>query len=440
MASQRDEREMKAPAGGDNKRDLAVSVSTCPDKDGAEERRTDKLEQMKEWKNRFDEFVSYTHTVLNDVLGYTRPDATSELNSRPVNSPSGNGGSRCSPQQRTLGADPPSIQSSSQTAPEKDPKSTGSNKPPSVTDPKRRVYTSLTEPPRNVRQCMDWLIALKGKDGTKNIKALGEVVYGFLADKPVGYTRVPALEEIKEIVKQFLKQKHIRGEPSIREMLSKYETLRSLGDPCIDCFFYIEEHYENIIQTKRITAIYIAESLTDLVKGCENFLEGIKNPDQYISAYSPDATWDVKCAKDLEAYAIIFVGIAPMLYAGLLSVMIECWNARWGCPTLIRSKRLLQILNDLGYVEPECRSKITPAVIDRALSRLDYHELGTLYNLSGFWAFYDFQNYSSTDASSSGHESSGSCKTVEADQHEQSLCPAPQSVAVNELSRNICNL
>ncbi|GBE61825.1 membrane-associated progesterone receptor component 1-like protein, putative [Babesia ovata] len=79
MASQRDEREMKAPAGGDKKRDLSKCVSTCPDKDDEDDRRTDKLKQMKEWKNRFDEFMTYTHTVLNDVLGDTRPDATSSL-------------------------------------------------------------------------------------------------------------------------------------------------------------------------------------------------------------------------------------------------------------------------------------------------------------------------------------------------------------------------
>ncbi|GBE62167.1 hypothetical protein, conserved [Babesia ovata] len=439
MASQRDEREMKAPAG-DKKRNLAVSVSTCPDKDGTEERRTDNLEQMKEWKNRFDEFVSYTHTVLNDVLGDTRSDATSELNSQPINSPSGNGGSRCSPQQRTLGADPPSIQSSSQTVPEKDPKSTGSNKPPSVTDPKRRVYTSLTEPPRNVRQCMDWLIALKGKDGTKNIKALGEAVYDFLADKPVGYTRVPALEEIKEIVKQFLKQKHIRGEPSIREMLSKYEALRSLGDPCIDCFFNIEDHYENIIQTERITAKTIAKYLSDVVSGCEHFLKFIINPDQYISAYSPDATWDASCAKDAEAYAIIFVGIAPMLYAGLELLMSECEIAYDMIPDCELLDRMPYALRVFGFVKREYRARICFVDLKKALRRLELCELDTLYDLSGFWAFYDAKNYSATDASSSGHESSGSYKTVEAVQQEQILCPDPHSAAVGELPGNISNL
>ncbi|GBE61814.1 hypothetical protein, conserved [Babesia ovata] len=324
MASQRDEREMKAPAGGDKKRDLAVSVSTCPDKDGAEERRTDKLEQVKEWKNRFDEFVSYTHTVLNDVLGDTRPDATSELNSRPVNSPSGNGGSCCSPQQHTLGADPPSIQSSSQTAPEKDPKSTGSNKPPSVTDPKRRVYTSLAEPPRNVRQCMDWLIALKGKDPEKNLKALGEAVYDFLADKP----------------------------------------------------------------TKGLTAEIIAENLGEFVGGCEKFLKCIKNPGQYKSAYCPEATWDASCAKDAEAYAIIFVGIAPMLYAGLELLLSECEISYYMIPDCELLDRMPHTLRVFGFVKREYRARICFVDLKKALSRLDDHELYTVYDLSGFWAFY----------------------------------------------------
>ncbi|GBE61846.1 hypothetical protein, conserved [Babesia ovata] len=390
MASQRDEREMKASPGGDPSSDLASRVSVGGDKDGEDDRRTDKLEQVKEWKNRLDEFMSYTHTVLNDVLGDTRPDATSELSSRPVNSPSGNGGSCCSPQQHTLGADPPSIQSSSQTAQKIDGGPKCACKSPNITNVDKAAYHALTEPPRNVKECMDWLIALKGKDPEKNLKALGEAVYKFLADKPVGKMQVPALENVKLISKEFLQQ------PKLKYWRPSQRVLRRLNLPSDEKpggsvrrqLRYRRSDYENVIQTMGAKPEDIAEELADVVSGCEKFLKCIKNPGQYKSAYCPEATWDASFANDTEACAVILVGIGPMLYAGTRS-LIEAWlDAFWRCPPFIAYNRMRELVKVLGFVEPECRASPRTSDVDKALCRLDDNELYTVYDLSGFWAFY----------------------------------------------------
>ncbi|GBE61742.1 hypothetical protein, conserved [Babesia ovata] len=389
MASQRDEREMKASPGGDLSSDLATRVSAGGDKDGEDDRRTDKLKQMKEWKNRFDEFTTQMDVLLNDVLGYTRSDATSELNSRPVNSPSGNGGSRCSPQQRTLGADPPSIQSSSQTAPKIDGGPKCACKSPNITNVDKVVYHALTEPPRNVKECMDWLIALKGKDPGKNLKALGEAVYKFLADKPVGYTRVPALEKVKLISKEFLNKPDFRNRHPVKRIRSRFY-IRMYKEFCwlTKFFTFYKSDYENIIQTKGLTAIDIADKLGDVVTGCERFLKHIKNPGQYKSAYCPEATWDASFAKNPEACAVILVGIGPMFYGSLESLLIECeFLYRTGLSRYL-FEFIRMMLKALGFVEPECRASPSLVDVDRALSRLDDHELYTVYDLSGFWAFY----------------------------------------------------
>ncbi|GBE61679.1 hypothetical protein, conserved [Babesia ovata] len=380
---------MKAPAGGDKKRDLSKCVSTCPDKDGADDRRTDKLEQMKEWKSRFDEFVSYTHTVLNDVLGDTRSDATSELNSRPVNSPSGNGGSRCSPQQRTLGADPPSIQSSSQTAQKIDGGPKCACKSPNITNVDKVAYHALTEPPRNVKECMDWLIALKGKDGEKNMAALGAAVHKFLADKPVGYTKVPALEKVKHITKQFLYKSGIWNIWPAKRIMSRFN-IRMFKEFCwfTKFFTFYKSDYENIIQTKGLTAKDIADKLGDVVSGCERFLKHIKNPGQYKSAYCPEATWDASFAKNPEACAVILVGIGPMFYAGLESLLLEFEVLYITGLSHYCFDNIHMMVKALGFKEPECRSSPSIVDVNRALSRLDDHELYTIYDLSGFWAFY----------------------------------------------------
>ncbi|GBE62322.1 hypothetical protein, conserved [Babesia ovata] len=263
----------------------AKRICTGGDKDGVYDRRTDKLKQMKEWKSRFGAFMAYTQTVLNDVLGDTRPDATSELNSRPGKSPRGNGGSRCSPQQRTLGADPPSIQSSSQIIPEKDPKYTGSNKPPSVTDPKRRVYNSLTEAPRNFKECIDWLIALKGTDPENNFEAMGAALHKFLADKPVGKMELPALEKIKSISKEFLESPGLKNEPFVKRMLSIFNggisgmsapahfadspdapsSSGSSGSVSQTIRDILLSNYENIVQRDRLGPEDIAKSFAHVV-------------------------------------------------------------------------------------------------------------------------------------------------------------------------------
>ncbi|GBE61843.1 hypothetical protein, conserved [Babesia ovata] len=389
MASQRDEREMKASPGGDPSSDLASRVSVGGDKDGEDDRRTDKLEQVKEWKNRLDEFMSYTHTVLNDVLGDTRPDATSELSSRPVNSPSGNGGSCCSPQQHTLGADPPSIQSSSQTAQKIDGGPKCACKSPNITNVDKAAYHALTEPPRNVKECMDWLIALKGKDPEKNLKALGEAVYKFLADKPVGKMQVPALENVKLISKEFLQQPKLKYRWHSRRVLRKLNKRVNTKYCWFAKFFtFHKSNYENIIQTKGLTAIDISDKLGDVVSGCEKFLKCIKNPGQYKSAYCPEATWESSCAKNPEACAVVLVGIGPMLYTGLFSLMIDCETAFIARLNFYVIYRMRELVKALGFVMPECRASPNLVDVDRALTRLDDDELHTVYDLSGFWAFY----------------------------------------------------
>ncbi|GBE61572.1 hypothetical protein, conserved [Babesia ovata] len=379
MASQGDGREMKA-SPGDPSRDLEKSVSTYPDKDGEDDRRTDKLEQMKEWKNRFDEFMTYTQTVLNDVLGDTRPDATSELNSRPGKSPRGNGGSRCSPQQHTLGADSPLIQNSSQTAQIIDGGPKCACKSPNITKVEKMVYHSLTEPPETP----------EGEDGEKNLKALGEAVYKFLADKPVGKMQVPALENVKLISKEFLQQEGLKHRWPVNIMLEKFnrpidKNPKKTGNVIKGLE---ESDYKNVVKTRGVKPKDIAENLDDVVTGCEKFLKCIQNPGQYKSAYCPGATWDASCAKDAEACAVIFVGIAPMLYAGL-SAFFSAWRyAFFRCPPFIAYNRMREMLKVLGFVEPECRASPRTSDVDSALSRLKDHELYTVYDLSGFWAFY----------------------------------------------------
>ncbi|GBE61750.1 hypothetical protein, conserved [Babesia ovata] len=262
------------------------------------------------------------------------------------------------------------------------------NQSPNSQDGKM-VYKSLTDAPRNIKECMDWLIALRGKDGEKNLKAFGEAIYKFLAYKPVGKMEVPALEDVKRISKQFMEQKELKDLLPIDWVLRKFSDRIDKTSIFYRYFGAVtKSECDNVIQTKGITADDIAKDLVKVVDSCDKFLKHMKIPDQYKSAYSSKATWAKSCALDPESCAVVLVGIAPMLYAGL-SAFFSAWRyAFFRCPPFIAYNRMREMLKALGFVEPECRASPRTSDVYSALSRLKDHELYTVYDLSGFWAFY----------------------------------------------------
>ncbi|GBE62456.1 hypothetical protein, conserved [Babesia ovata] len=264
---------------------------------------------------------------------------------------------------------------------------------PCATHLNRRVYTSLTEAPQNLKEAIDWLIALKGTDPEKNFKAMGAALHKFLADKPVGFTEVPALEKVKSISKEFMEKRELKEQPFVRQLLRRFNKKRNENITLLDRWFesIAESDYANVVEARGVTAKTIGEKLSKAVDGCEKFLENIKNPDQYESAYSPEATWEASCSKDPEACAVILVGIAPMLYTGLRSLkhasadgLNRVWLASYG------ELQLGEVMKAVGYKQPECGASMSRSDVFKALQSVKYDMLTIFYDLSGFWAFYRF--------------------------------------------------
>ncbi|GBE63091.1 hypothetical protein, conserved [Babesia ovata] len=253
------------------------------------------------------------------------------------------------------------------------------------------VYKSLTDVPHNLKEGIDWLVALRGADAEKNLAAMGAAVYKFLADKPVGKMEHQALEKIKLISKEFLEK------PELKEMWPANELLRRFKGPmskkrpgCLaSCFgSTLESDYKNVVQTKGLTAETIAKKLGKVVNGCEKFLEKIKSPDEYKSSYSSEATWEASCAKDPEACAVVLVGIAPMLYTGLRCLRKASYDATLAGVPYVRCTMLGCVLKAVGYERSECCAKISGSYVFKALGNVKFQMLVTLYDLAGFWAFY----------------------------------------------------
>ncbi|GBE59770.1 hypothetical protein, conserved [Babesia ovata] len=274
------------------------------------------------------------------------------------------------------------------------------------------VYNSLTEVPRNLKEGIDWLVALRGTDAEKNLAAMGAALYKFLAEKPVGFTEVPALEKVKLISKEFLEK------PALRNMWPARAMLRRFNDPMYKEQGLIakwfgdlqKSDYENVIQTRGVKPETIAKNLVKAVAGCEQFLENVKIPDQYESAYNSEATWEASCAKDPEACAVVLVGVAPMLYAGLRSLKVASeGETRGGVPMALGMSSLGSVLIAVGYEETQWRAAMTASYVFKALKGVSHQVLTTLYDLSGFWAFYglDKADVESVEAASNSSAKGG---------------------------------
>ncbi|GBE62627.1 hypothetical protein, conserved [Babesia ovata] len=249
------------------------------------------------------------------------------------------------------------------------------------------VYNSLTEAPHNLKEGIDWLMALKGTDAEKNLAALGDALHKFLVDKPVGKMEVPALEDIKKSTKEFMGQK-VNGYPFAKKLLGRFS--KPMDKSIRSNFFGTadESDYKNVVKTRGVKPEDITKSVSEVVHGCEKFLNGIKPAKQYNSAYSSEATWEASCAKDPEACAVVFVGIAPMLYTGLRSLRFASHAACFNWVPFSKKTNLGSVLEALGYKEAERRANMSGSYVFKALENVKFQMLVTLYDLAGFWAFY----------------------------------------------------
>ncbi|GBE59915.1 hypothetical protein, conserved [Babesia ovata] len=252
------------------------------------------------------------------------------------------------------------------------------------------VYNSLTEVPRNLKECIDWLIALKGDDAENNLKAMGKALYGLLADKLVGFTEVPALEKVKHVSEVFLRRQGIRDQPFVKELLQRFNKPMDKSPKKIgNVIKGVEESdYKNVVKARGTKPEAIAKNLGKVVDAYEKFLDDIKAPDQYESAYSSEATWEASCSKEPEACVVILVGIAPMLYASVRPLKDVGKFATVYAVDPMEENRVGSVLEAVGYKEPECRAGTSGSDVLKVSRGVDKDVLDIIYDFAAFWAFY----------------------------------------------------
>ncbi|GBE60570.1 hypothetical protein, conserved [Babesia ovata] len=252
------------------------------------------------------------------------------------------------------------------------------------------VYNSLTEAPRNLKEGIDWFMALRGTDAEKNYRAMGAALYDFFEDKPVGKMELPALEKIKSISKEFMEQPELKDRSYVKDLLGRYtKPMTRIWYPIVRSHVKtVKSNYRNFVKYKRLTPEDMAARVSRVGSSCEGFLKGIKAPDLYKSAYSSEASWEASCAKDPEACAIVLVGIAPMLHTGITSLWDASNPPLFGCGTHKVEEQLRKVLKALGYVESECCTSLSRFNVRQALLNMHHYVLDTIYDFAAYWAFY----------------------------------------------------
>ncbi|GBE59610.1 hypothetical protein, conserved [Babesia ovata] len=244
-------------------------------------------------------------------------------------------------------------------------------------------FDSLTMVPRNLKEAIDWLLATEVNEDSKIWWSMGQALTSLFERQPAGVKVLPALEVIKQVSKDFLEQKELRSLPFVKSLLQKFYQPKSntTGDGP-------EIQKKHVGSARGVGPRTMARSVCRTLYVCDLFLDDIKHPDQYTSAYDSEVTWFGSCKDNPEACAVVFVGIAPMLYAGLRSLKEASKAALEEGPGSKAELRLAELLKAVGYDEPECKEDLTAPDVHKALRGVDMPMLYTIYDFAGVWGFY----------------------------------------------------
>ncbi|CDR97953.1 hypothetical protein BBBOND_0404410 [Babesia bigemina] len=251
------------------------------------------------------------------------------------------------------------------------------------------VYTSLTEAPHNLKEGIDWLMALKGTSGENTLMHMVGTIHHLFSDHSAGNNPLPSLDKIKRISKKFLEKPELRDNMLVKKVLEKFNPVDGTANTGFRRYWHKQfDEYGRVVGVKGAKPEYIEECLSNVMDGFEKLLDDIKNPDQYESAYSAEATWEASCAKNPEDCAVILVGIAPMLYAGLISLWGTSESKTGEFHRFAGSRSFGEVLRALGYVQPQCRADINGSKLFKNFEGLDDDLLHNTYDLAGFDVFY----------------------------------------------------
>ncbi|GIX63603.1 variant erythrocyte surface antigen-1 family protein [Babesia caballi] len=253
---------------------------------------------------------------------------------------------------------------------------------------------SLTEPPTNLKEAIDWVIKIEEVDA---IKGLAGTLKGMLSGEPGGVR-----DEVKEafnevskgVIENFSKSKTQIHQTSERGFAVPHGILHKFSKG-LDPFPSGSAARVNREKAERWVSKFQEDTLktpiTELANGFESFRSAIVQDSSSDSAYSQaDAKWESLQASEHKDCAVIFLAIIPLLYIGLTYLYWRCSpdsdsppsNISWYGQSLSESKGLKKYMEALGYADNLKRQKNGGQIVSNIMNSMFSSELEKAYGSS----------------------------------------------------------
>ncbi|GIX61159.1 uncharacterized protein BcabD6B2_05940 [Babesia caballi] len=260
---------------------------------------------------------------------------------------------------------------------------------------------SLTDPPQNLKEAIDWVLRVSGKDtpnndgeGQKAIKGLAGTLQAMLNGDPgvvkevkekFGEVSKSVMEKLKEATSNNKLNSQEWGFAVPHVILNKLsEGLEPFPSGGAAISREKAERWVSKVQEKGLEKLIEA-----VANGLKKFVDNNSGIIQTAagSAYKSDAKWKSLKANGRRECAIIFLAVFPLLYIALTYLYWRCSQSKdssapsisWSGQKLTDDKGLKKYMEVLGYTNNLNASKNGGQIVSDILEKMFSNELQTAY-------------------------------------------------------------
>ncbi|GIX64809.1 variant erythrocyte surface antigen-1 family protein [Babesia caballi] len=257
----------------------------------------------------------------------------------------------------------------------------------------------LTEAPTNLKEAIDWVLRVSGRDSGHNeaegIKGLAEELHGMLNGDPGGVREEVEKKfgEVSKTVMQKLKEATSNNKLNNSQewgFAVPHGILHKLSeglDPFLGKASAAISREKAEQWVSKVPATALETLIKELVAGLETLVtpgSGIVQG-SYTSAYGQtNDKWESLQASERRECAIILLAILPLLYVALTCLYWRCsqnGGNGWKNQSLSGGQGLQKYMEALGY-ENKLNSKIGETIVSNIMNSMFSGELKTAYGSS----------------------------------------------------------
>ncbi|GIX64815.1 extracellular matrix-binding ebh [Babesia caballi] len=236
---------------------------------------------------------------------------------------------------------------------------------------------SLTEPPTNLKEAIDWVIQIKIKNNTDDLaKALQELLK----------------EDGSEVAMKVLHKYRLVSESVIKgledQKAKSYFTYTALNNLSQGLKPFVTGSQANINSAGvdnvgewvlKVKGNAVSTLITSLTTGLGNFKKAILQ-DSNTSSYQSATAWNSLTDSEKRDCAAILLGVMPVVYVGLTYLYWQCeGKGGWATKNLSQDEDLKQFLVAFGYADKDLETSKTGGTIATQLQTAFSGEFNKAY-------------------------------------------------------------